>query len=295
VKVYLAGERSRSNAHENLWFKFVRRRLFSYFYHGFETNTPSKEVLEAKERTADLFLDSGAFSAFTKKAVISVERYADFVRETRGMWTVCSSLDAIGDAEQSYAYFKELRTLGADVCPVFHAREDYHWLVRYLDEGHPYIFLGGMVPESSPWLLQWLDHIWDKYLTNNDGTPRVKVHGFGLTNQKLMMRYPWYSVDSSSWLMTGIYGGCVFPYKQGLIKVDFSSQSPSRQKFSAPHYTVLPKEMREVVDGWLTELGVTAEQCTSHYWYRDAVNAASYQNLEQFGVNQFKKPVLELF
>lgn len=295
MKVYLAADRSRTDPNENLWVKVARRRLFSYFYDGFQTNTPSKELLNGKEHCDDLFLDSGAFTAFTKKVTIPLERYAAFVRETRSMWTVCSSLDAIGDAAQSYAYFHELRALGADVCPVFHAREDDSWLVKYLDEGHPYIFLGGMVPETTPWLLKWLDHLWDAYLTNSDGTPRVKVHGFGLTNQRLITRYPWYSVDSSSWLMTGVYGICAFPHGSGLIKVDFSTQSNSRRKFSAPHYTVLPKEMRDVVDSWLARLGVTAEQCTNHYWFRDYVNAAAYQNLEQFGTERFKKATLELF
>jgi len=42
----------------------------------------------------------------------------------------------------------------------------------------------------------------------------VKVHGFAMTSHKLMMRYPWYSVDSKSWISFGSYGQIIMPNKK---------------------------------------------------------------------------------
>lgn len=158
----------------------------------------------------NLFMDSGAFSMFTLGAEVNLDHYGDYLRLAADHIHVASNVDAIGAGREadSYANQKYLESLGlpVPVCPVHHARDDDRWLVKYIDEGYPYIFLGGMVPESTPYLIDWLDHIWDKYLALPDGTARVKVHGFGLTTFELMERYPWFSVDSTSWVMQGMFG-----------------------------------------------------------------------------------------
>lgn len=309
MKIYLAGERSATatitqiedkiGTTARIWVDGVKRRLFSYFYHGFPgggtfekgPNGISAAVNDGLERGWDLFLDSGAFTAFTKKKVIPVEVYAKYVRWSDRVWTTCSSLDAIGSGEEagqkSYNNFMQLKELGARVQPVFHVREPDHWLQRYIDEGHDYIFIGGMVPETTRWLKQRLDSLWSSILTNQNGTPKVKTHGFGLTDQQLMFRYPWHSVDSSSWLMTGIFGSCLFRHGTKLQKVVFSEESPEARKAKGWHYNNLPREEREVVDNWLAPYGVTAEQCASHYSYRDVINAAVFQSLEDMGTDRF--------
>jgi hypothetical protein len=294
VKVYLAGERQGAKydaLHTGereipLWLTHVKRRLFSYFYHN-ETNGASQDIKGSDQMGLDLFLDSGAFTAFTKGVEIKVEDYAQFIHNAGHMFTVRSSLDAIGNPEKSYEYLKSLESLGVKVQPVFHAREDDKWLIKYLDEGYDYIFIGGMVPETTGWLTGWLDGLFTKYLCNPDGTARVKLHGFGLTDQKLMFRYPWYSVDSTSWLMTGIFGACVFTTPQGLRKVVFSDESPEAKKFTGWHYKTQPPMVQAVVDKWLAEFGVTAEQCASHYSFRDAVNAATFQRMENMATERF--------
>ena len=298
MKVYLAGERLgvTPDGEVSPWLKYARRRLFSYYYHGRKNGgAPSTDVVDTHARGTDMFLDSGAFTAFTKDAVITVEEYAEFIHRTAHMWSARSSLDAIGDAAKSYQYLKDLESLGCAVQPVFHAREDVAWLKKYLDEGYDYIFIGGMVPETTKWLRGWLDDLFDHYLTNSDGTPRVKLHGFGLTDQKLMFRYPWHSVDSSSWLMTGIFGACVFATPRGLRKVVFSEDSPQARNYKGWHYARLPVAMQRQVDAWLEPFGVTAAQCATHYTFRDAVNAGTFQAMETMGATHFVKQQHGLF
>lgn len=312
MKIYLAGERQATAIRykteeglERVWTKYVKRRLFSYYYHGYpghnyKQSRPgvSIDIDDALASEWDLFLDSGAFTAFTKGVEIPVEQYARYVKWSARAWTACSSLDAIGKgeaaAQKSYDYFRRLRDLGANVQPVFHVREPDHWLQRYIDEDWDYIFIGGMVPETTRWLMMRLDGLWDSILTNEDGTPKVKLHGFGLTDMKLMFRYPWYSVDSSSWLMTGIFGACMFRVGSGVRKVVFSEESPQARKMPGWHYTTLPHKARSEVDAWLEPYGVTAQQLAAHYSYRDVINAAVYQGLEDLGSTHFhmQQPVL---
>lgn len=323
MKIYLAGERAamattaaiRRLGGEQaaaVWTKGVKRRLFSFYYHGFDEKLYevdketglSTAIADAVSFGWELFLDSGAFTAFTKGAEIGVDEYAAYIRKTQKYWKTCSSLDAIGrgatdspeqlaSARESYSYFLKLRKRGAKVQPVYHVREPKKVLETYVNEGHDYIFIGGMVPESTPWLMQRLDDLWDSVLTNKDGTKRVNIHGFGLTDSKLMFRYPWYSVDSSSWLMTGIFGACMFYRpeikKQPFQKVVFSSEGVVRRKLDAPVYWNMPAESKRNVDSWLEDFSVTAEQLAQHYSFRDVVNASVFQSLERLGTEHFVK------
>ena len=299
MKLYLAGERENisKDGGRPKWSYHGKRRLFSYYYHRTPTGGISDDVLASEKIGFDMFLDSGAFTAFTQKVRISVEDYAAWIRKHGHYFAACSNLDDTNKNEQvTYDNQKALESLDCKVQPVFHTREDPKWLAKYLDEGYDYIFIGGMVPETSQWLTLWLDDIFDKYLTNQDGTARVKLHGFGLTDVRLMFRYPWYSIDSTSWLMVGIYGDiCVYDEKLGYIRVPVSKESPKARKWNGWHYDTLNKEQKATIDRLIEPTGITVEQCAEHYSFRDAVNCYTYQNLEKYGTREFHAVQKELF
>ncbi len=52
--------------------------------------------------------------------------------------------------------------------------------------------------------------------------PRVRTHGFAMTSLLLITRYPWWSVDSSSWVKLGAYGFVYIPRMKG-GKFDFTN------------------------------------------------------------------------
>lgn len=284
MKIYLAGEGFRDDI-QNV----VRRRLYSYWYHR-RGDRPSVEMLAGHEKFHyDMFLDSGAFTASTQDVVIKVDEYAKFLHNTQHMFTTCSSLDDIKKNEQvSWDNLKALESLGCKIQPVFHTAEDPAWLVKYLDE-YDYIFIGGMVNRSTKWLKGWLDDLFDRYLTNRDGTPKVKLHGFGLTDQILMFRYPWHSVDSTSWMFTGMYGACSFMTPRGLRKVVFSKHNSFFKHLNAPHYCNMSSLHQREIDKWLEPHGVTAEQCIESHNFRNLVNARTFGDMEVLGTDRFVK------
>jgi hypothetical protein len=288
MKVYLAGETPMSK--ELGWVggvegwqvgrlaSIIKRRLYSYYYHP----RIDREVQLAIDAKMDLFLDSGAFSAHTQKEEIKLEDYARFILESGHYFNVKANLDDIGDTgPKSWENWCRLREMGCDVFPVHHATDDDKYIEKILDSGITFMALGGLVGAHRNVLQPWLDRMWSKYLVKKDGTPRLNVHGFGLTDTELIIRYPWYSVDSSSWVMTGIFGGCVFAEGNKFYKVTFSDDSPDKYKLDGWHYKSLNAAQKKRIQKWLDHHEVTAEELARHYSFRHLVNARTFTEIEQ--------------
>lgn len=266
-----------------------------------------------------IFLDSGAFSAFTQGSRIDIDAYAAYIKTNHDIIHQAASLDIIGrDSEAgTYANQKRLESLGCRVLPTHHARDRDEWLVRYLEDGYDYICLGGMVPENSRYLQIWLDHIFSKYLTNKDGTPKVKVHGFGLTSVPLINRYPWYSVDSTSWVLTSRFGQIYIDLPSGVHKIDFSARSQKRRDIDSWHFLSLSKKQQEPIIERLAELeeirvkypqeeaqlkkatgwdqGWNTKCFAEQYGWRDNFNIAFFERMAASAPDRFIKQQETLF
>jgi hypothetical protein len=138
-------------------------------------------------------------------------QYAQHLLADREHLDAYSNLDVINNAELTYRNQKWFEKRGLSPLPVWHFGSDVSWLKRYIAEGYQYICIGGMVPNPKAVLRPALDRIWAEILTDSNGMPIVKVHGFAMTSFDLMYRYPWYSVDSKSWLDHASYGWILVP------------------------------------------------------------------------------------
>lgn len=185
----------------------------------------------------NVFLDSGAFSAWSKSVEIEIQEYIAFIKKYKKYIDNYAVLDVIGNAEATLTNQKTMESAGLNPIPCYHYGEDKKYLEYYL-KNYDYIALGGMVPISSKDLIPWLDELFSNYICDKDGMPTVKIHGFGLTALKLMLRYPWYSVDSTSWVMTGRLGAVLIPRKKNdkyiynidPFKVNISLNSPTTKE-----------------------------------------------------------------
>ena len=222
---------------------------------------------------AKIFLDSGAFSAYTLGVELSVADYCAYIERNRdilrvdGNAVMASVLDGIGDPLQTYRNQLEMEARGFSPLPCFHAGEDERYLEWYV-KNYEYITLGGMVGSSTKQLCIWLDRIWDRYLTDGSGKPRLKVHGFGITAVPIMERYPWHSCDSSSWIQSAAFGSIVTP-SHGPISV--SEKSPSRHD-AGQHATTLSQPEQDYIFSMLEAQGFTYERLSTIYESRAAYN-----------------------
>lgn len=176
----------------------------------------------------NLFLDSGAYSAWYKGESLDVEDYIAYIKKYKKYIDRYVALDVIPGiptraptqqeaelgAKLSYENFKKMRDAGLDPIPVFHQGEDMRWLYVYFeDEGCDYIGIScdKMLDSSTRKnRIKFLDHVFT-ILTYPNGEPIVKTHGFALTAIPIMQRYPWYSIDSTTWSLIGSYGFIVVP------------------------------------------------------------------------------------
>jgi hypothetical protein len=289
MHVFLAGEGS---AMRWVWDAHVPRRLMTYYYHGHRRSAPTDEVWAMAGK--DMFLDSGAYSAYTKSERIDLASYIDFVKETRDLWRLVAALDVIGDHEATWRNYLAMRDAGLDnVLPTFHYGEPWSMLEEMLSVA-PYMAFGGLVGASEGAQRAWLDDVWNRAVDPHTRRPRIGVHGFGMTTIGLMLRYPWASVDSTSWLMGSIYGGCVLYVDGQLTRLKFSEKSPERYAIDGVHYDSLclvPDDPRKrAVDAALEALGTTAEECRVNYRMRARVNAHTYQQFEGRAPTVFVPP-----
>ena len=236
-----------------------------------------KYVKGMREDGAKIFLDSGAFSAYTLGAKIDLPTYVDYIKRNMDIFRVedgvlmVAVLDGIGDPLETYRNQLTMEALGVKPMPCFHAGEDERYLEWYI-QNYDYISLGGMVGSSTKQLMLWLDRVWDKYLVDGTGKPRLKVHGFGITSIPIMERYPWWSCDSSSWIQAGSFGSIVTP-EFGPIAI--SDKSPQRHDAGMHLSTLTPAEQDKVLEV-LERAGFTYERLSTVYQSRMAYNLWAY-------------------
>jgi hypothetical protein len=208
---------------------------------------------------------------------------------------MASVLDGIGDPLKTYQNQLHMEQLGAKPLPCFHAGEDERYLEYYV-QNYEYITLGGMVGSSTKQLCIWLDRMWERYLTDGSGRPRLKVHGFGITAVPIVERYPWYSVDSSSWIQSAAFGSIIDPI-HGPISV--SEKSPSRHD-AGQHVTTLTQVEQDYVLQMLEKNGFTYERLSTVYESRAAYNLWAFGVINQMinardNYEVFQHRVQELF
>jgi hypothetical protein len=242
-------------------------------YHYIHRDSYVKKIRKDGKK---VFLDSGAFSAFTKGVKVDIKKYCRYIQENQDIIECASVLDAIGDPQGTYENQAEMERLGTRPLPCFHYGEDERYLEYYV-ANYDYITLGGMVPISTPQLKYWLDRLWEKYLTDGAGRPKIQVHGFGLTTLSLMERYPWYSVDSSSWVQIAANGNVILP-DYGMVSI--SESSPARKQ-AGRHFDTTPAMQKEALAEKLMSPGFEIERLQKEYISRWTFNCWAFTEINK--------------
>jgi hypothetical protein len=181
-------------------------------------------------KTPKMFIDSGAFSLyqehskqkggmrayFKSKAFREYARnYAAFIKENERYIDVYSSIDVLYDPELSWENLKYLEgEFGLKPCPVVHYGTDLKWIDKHLSAGYDPIALGGMAVKirgAKKSVLSWLNAVFERICPPPKRLPIVRAHGFGITAHAVLVRFPWWSVDSTSWSATASHGGILVP------------------------------------------------------------------------------------
>jgi len=242
--------------------------LFNYI-DGKKATDKYKDQIKPKK----LFIDSGAFSAWTKGKAIDVNEYIAWINERADFIDLYGQIDVIpGDIVkghtqeqveaaaaatwENYLYMRPKMVKPEGLLYTFHVGEPYTYLEQALewkdDNGKliPYIALGGMVGKPMPVKKAFLNSCFN--IIKKSSNPKVKVHAFGMTSFPLLEQYPITSADSTSWIMTGANGNIMTDV--GIIAV--SDQMAKLQS----HYSHLPKHLQQAFEASLSEFGFTLDE-----------------------------------
>ena len=255
---------------------------------------------ERSNNKLSLFLDSGAFSAWSKGASIDLGEYITFCKKYEPVLSVIAVLDVIpgekgkpttseqraAAAQRSWDNYQTMLAAGLPkdkLLPCFHCGEDWEWLEKY-KEATDYIALGGTVKVTNR--VEWFEQAW-AVLTDRSGMPTHKIHGFGMTSFDLMRRYPWYSVDSTTWVMMSRFGSILVPvyrdgkwiYSEDPWKVTVSEKSPSTAD-AGKHFDSWPILVQAEIRKYVEAKGFSLEAARTDYMVRDQLNIIYFKDFE---------------
>jgi hypothetical protein len=148
--------------------------------------------------------DSGAFSAHTAGAQITLGEYAAWCRRWESHLVWRASLDVIGDPIASLANWRALRDVhGLHTVPTIHVGTDPSWIGAYATQGVDFIGLGGMVGRSVRTMMRWSIAMFQHARTHY---PHVRFHAWGQAGRRYLDALPVYSADSSRSAVAYRYG-----------------------------------------------------------------------------------------
>ena len=236
-----------------------------------------------------MMLDSGAFSAWTRKESIDLKAYIKFIKLWQPhLWqyvaldsipgklgTTRTQAEVAASAQLSYDNLQRMKDAGLKPMPVFHQGESFEYLERMLADGEDYMGLAPLKDNAMSIQLKWLDKVFT-LITDDAGQPLVKTHGFGATHAAYMLRYPWFTCDSTTWLLTPAYGQIFVPplvngkfdYTKRPMRVHISGVATDKHSKrvtfagSGPH-------VQGLVLKWLAEeAGVSMLKARNSHWWR---------------------------
>lgn len=171
----------------------------------YEIDADGKRVVVPLHRRYDFF-ETAEFWQY-------VDAYCEFVKENAHAIDYYANVDVIHNPKLSWKVLKYMETQhGLSPVPVIHMGTSVKVLKKHLDAGYSYVGLGGVALEGTRTsYINWADEMFQFICDTPDRTPRVKVHGFAMTAYASLVRYPWWSVDSTSWAKAGGFGMVYFP------------------------------------------------------------------------------------
>lgn len=220
-----------------------------------------------------LFVDSGAYSAYTRGKVIDTDDYIRLINEIGDVVTVFAQVDIIpqkidgepteaefsaaaGKSWENYLYMisKVKPEYRDKIMPVFHFQEDTKWLTNMLEytfeDGHhiPYIGLAVSTIDNGATRYAWLEMCFS--IIKKSPNPNVMTHAFGMTALSVLEKVPLTSSDSTTWVMTASHGTILVDKKpvpvsdrtthnnQNLVNKSIGLKDEVAQKVAKYGYTV---------------------------------------------------------
>lgn len=304
IDIYMAG-----NCEAGLFERLLDQNIDKLFNYHTEMGGIKKFISYISEHpniTSKLFVDSGAFTAWTLGHEIDTDTYIRFLNENDKYLTLAGQVDSIpGSREKlgtqedtiiaaektwkNYLYMRERLNNPDLILYTFHIGEPLDYLKQALEwrdtDGNQmkYMALGGMVGKPRSVRDGFLNHAF--YIIKKSSNPDIKVHAFGMTDQTLLKKYPITSADSTTWIKQAVLGRLYTP--RGLITIS------DVQKYLPDYIDNFPVEAKIELENFFQKYELNTETLKSSYKDRKYLNAMylreQIHSIEQLGHSKKRK------
>lgn len=228
-----------------------------------------------------LFIDSGAYTALTQGKEVDVDTYINYINGISDRVHIFAQVDYIpknaedktdtGKASwDNYLYMRNKVKEPDKLIPIYHQSESLDVLKNMVEYQKPdgtyidYIGFGALAGTgiTVPQKRQFFSRCFSVIAQSKN--PNVKVHAMGMTSLSLLEIFPFYSADSTSWIMQGATGMIHTPY--GSLDVSDKNKYSTRSLFNNHPSGI------KMVCKWLEINGITLQQVTEDYKSRMLCN-----------------------
>lgn len=238
---------------------------------------------KSKNSVSKLFVDSGAYTAYTKGISVDADDYIEYLNSITDSLTIFAQLDKIPGmfnrpktkqemyeapikSWENYLYMRSRLKEPKKLLPIFHQGEDFKHLINMLewtDENEEHIPYIGVSPAFDlPGLENFLDMSFG--IIRNSSNPNVKTHAFGMTRLDILEKYPYTSADSTSWKLCAAMGSIYTPW--GTIYVS------ERGKYSKDYIFNQSKDAVSNIKKYINEQGFSVEDVAKYDYIRYIIN-----------------------
>lgn len=285
MKIYLGG--CASTRHAEFMVENNANILLSFAY---KSNAKKYfEVLRSKGGRANVILDSGAFTAWSKGKPVDIHDLIDWyqnVYDTTANYVTslyminldiipasCGTNPTVAEIkhsmEMSLENFKYLSEVFPDrIIPVFHQGEPESYLEE-LCASSDYIAISPRNDLAENYRLSWCQ--------THQCCSR-KIHGLATTGWRNMSTVGYYSIDSAAWAIRAGMGKIFYPTKGMLKDVFVTDNSPYKAKMGR-HIDNIPESEKEYLVGMIIQGGFNPDKICTDYLTRSLWNAKVFIDL----------------
>lgn len=245
-------------------------KLFSYL-------NDKKEIEQFIHDKKDnlLFIDSGAYSVAHAGKTVNIDDYINYINEHADDCDAFAELDSIpypvlnhetshksiNESYANYLYMHERVKCPEKLLYVFHFGEPQDKFLEIINTPingklPEYIGIGGRHGVSTKAQEKYFERMFN--IIKHSKNPNIKVHAFGMTVLDLLEKYPFYSADSTTWLMLGINGN-IITRTNGIISVAQKSLNDSQS------FLNMDKEHQQEILNELKKYNFTLDEVVNDY------------------------------
>jgi len=261
MKIFLAAiESSREHASAAVH-AGAQHVLTSFFYAGYLRKTYRDVWLQCLRQAGLRLIDSGAFTLRTSVSdLVSTSgsanaedvdydaflaRYIEWLRwlRTAGLADLWIELDIAMMASYDWVHRQRDKIigagLGAGLVNVWHSDQDWAYWIELLEECRRpgrsnYVAIEGNQLNRDP--LDYTRFLKEAYARG------VRVHAFRMTSQEAIQKWPFYSVDSSSWITPTSQGSYVMSTRAGgVVNIRHQGEGLGESMLRPSWYGIMPR------------------------------------------------------